>query len=545
MGSYRILRKLAEDTAAEVFLARPVGKGASDEVVLLERLLPEQAKDSALVEFFVGSARTSAAHPHANVVRVLDAGLGKGQPCRVLEFVDGEELRSLMAATRTGGFGLGLRQVCFIVQQLAEAVACAHESRAGHRGLHPAQVRICRSGEVKLVDPGGVYRSEPPYLAPEQARGRHSEVRGDVFRLGLILFELLARRPLFDATHPRVIQQIASFDEHGLAPVPGCPPSLWAVLLQAIAAAPESRFPSARAFADALRDFMVERQLGVDHLDIANLFARAFPARRSPLEEQAGAPGEELTLMPLRRVDAGRRVHEGPPPVLHPVVQPPAPMDVLLMQPPPPPDPEPEEPVAPEKREEPVDVSQLSWDERLHAWHARLIDEALAVIGDSAAMAPLLLRLTRRCVERLGGSDEEKTLALTAARTLALAARLEEPRRFVLPSLSRVRPVVGGELPEVNQILSTVLFAGRDSGPPAKCAASALLCAATFVIQVQRAEPSVTEATRALSLLRRDPRLLSSALDAIAAELGVVGSRTVTPLHVPVVGSGGAAGPLS
>jgi serine/threonine-protein kinase len=221
--------------------------------------------------------------------------------------------------------------------------------------------------------------------------------------------------------------------------------------------------------------------------------------------------------------------------MLHPV-QPP---------PPPPPDPEPEDLAPPVKREEPIDFSAMSWDERLHAWHARLIDEALGVIGDSAAMAPLLLRLTRRGVERLGGSGEEKTLALTAARTLALAARLEEPRRFVLPSLSRVRPVVGGELPEVNQILSAVLFAGRESGPPARCAASALLCAATFVIQVQSAEPSVTEATRALSLLRRDPRLASAALDAIAAELGVVGARAVTPLHVPVVGPGGAAGPLS
>ena len=330
MGSYRILRKLAEDTAAEVFLARAVGKGASGEAVLLERLLPEPARDTVLVEFFLGSARTSAAHPHANVVRVLDAGLGKGQPCRVLEYVDGEEVRSLIGAAREGGWALGLRHVCFIVQQVAEGVACAHQSLAGHRGLHPSQVRIFRSGEVKLVDPGGVARNEPPYLAPEQARGRHSELRGDVFRLGLLLYELLARQPLFDASHPQVLQHIATFDEQRLKPLPGCPPSLWAVLLRALAAAPEARYPSARAFADTLRDFMVERQLGVDHLDIANLFARAFPARRSPVEEQAGSPGEELTLMPQRRADPGRRVQEGPPPMLHPV------------QPPPPPAPDPE-----------------------------------------------------------------------------------------------------------------------------------------------------------------------------------------------------------
>jgi serine/threonine-protein kinase len=291
------------------------------------------------------------------------------------------------------------------------------------------------------------------------------------------------------------------------------------VLLRALAAEPESRYPSARLFADALRDFLVERQLGVDHLDIARLFAQAFPGRRSPLEDKASTQGEELTLAPLFRADPKRRAPAGPPPVLLPV------------QPPPPPDPEPEVSslAGPEESFAPP-----TFDARLHAWHARLIDEALEVIGGSASFAKLLIRLTRCCVEHLGGNEEERTLALTAARTLALAARLEEPRRFMLPSLARVRPVVGGELPEVNQILSTVLFAGRESGPPARIAASALLCAATFVIQVQNAEPSLPESTRALSVLRRDPRLLSAALDALATELGV-GSRTVTPLCVPCV----------
>jgi serine/threonine-protein kinase len=527
VGSYRIVRKLAEDAAVEFFLARVVGEGASSEPVMLERLLPEPAKDMTLVESFLGSARTSAAVQHANVVRVLDSGLGKGQPCRVLEFVDGEELRSLIGAARERG-GLGLRQVCFIVQQVAEGLACAQQTRAGYRGLHPSQVRICRSGEVKLVDPGGVLRNESPHPAPEQARGRPVGSRGDVFRLGLLLYELLARRPLFEASDPQVAQKIAAFDERVLAPIPGCPPSLWSVLLRAIAAEPEARYPSARVFADALRDFLVERQLGVDHLDIANLFARAFPDRRSPLEAQAGALGEELTLAPLFRADPKRRAPAGPPPVLHPV-----------QPPPPPPEPDPEPAPAPkvtlkESVAEHEESFEPSFDARLHAWHARLIDEALGVIGGSASYATLLIRLTRSCVKRLGGDEEELTLALTAARTLALAARLEEPRRFMLPSLARVRPVVGGELPEVNQILSTVLFAGRESGPPTRSAASALLCAATFVIQVQSAEPSLAESARALSVLRRDPRLLPAALEAVTAELGV-GSRTLTPLCVPCV----------
>jgi serine/threonine-protein kinase len=339
------------------------------------------------------------------------------------------------------------------------------------------------------------------------------DARGDVFRLGSILYELLARRPLFEAS-PQVVQQIGAFDERNLEPLPGCPPSLWTVLLRALAADPEARLRSARELSDILRRFLEERQLGVDHLDIANLFARVFPERRSLLaEDLAGAAGEELSLtdrtpsrppvlFPVSRTEPGKRVHAGPPPVLLPV------------EPPPPPDAAFEEPAVERAPVKPLPA-------RLEDWHARLLDEALGLIGGSAALAPLLVRLTRRCVVHLGGGDGEETLAITAARALALAARLEEPRRFVLPTLARVRSLAGGALPEVNEVLSAVLLAGRDSTSTSRCAARALLCASAFVAQVQCAEPGEAESARALGLLRQDPRITPAALDALAAELEV------------------------
>lgn len=420
---------------------------------------------------------------------LLGLGVGRGRLV-----VDGETLRSLLDVARTRGLVIGLREVCFIVQQLAEGLPRAHGAHAGHRALQPSQVWLSPGGEVRLVEPGGTFRNEPAYLSPEQARGLPVDGRGDVFRLGLMLYELLARRPLFEGTQAELVRRIGSFDERRLEPVPGCPPSLWAVLVRALAAAPEARFPSVRALADALRHFLQERELGVERRDLAQLFARAFPERR-----------------PLA------------PPVLHPVAPaspvkvtaPPSTEPYLMVPPPPPEDACEEGPVGRRPR-----TSERPGHARLMDWHARLLDEALGLIGDSAALAPLLVRLTRRCVERLGGSDEEESLALTAARALALAARLEESRRFVLPTLARVRSLVGAEFPEVGELLSTVLLAGRDSGPPAGCAAKALLCAATFVVQVQSAEPGAAESARALLALRQDRRIAPAALEALAAELG-------------------------
>ncbi|MCY1074308.1 hypothetical protein [Archangium lansingense] len=77
----------------------------------------------------------------------------------------------------------------------------------------------------------------------------------------------------------------------------------------------------------------------------------------------------------------------------------------------------------------------------------------------------------------------------------------------------------------MGELLSDVLLAGRDSGPPSGCAARALLCAAAFVDQVQCAEPAVAESVRALGRLRQDPRLSPEALEALAAGLGVEAPR--------------------
>ncbi|MFY0566884.1 serine/threonine protein kinase [Archangium lansingense] len=530
MGTYRIARRLAVNPAAEVFLARRTGAGGVESPVVLERLLPAVARDVPFVDLFLGSARTSATLAHENVLRVIEAGLSGGeQPCRVLEFVDGEQLGALLAA-RARGLVIGLREMCFIVLQVAEGLASLHQARACNRGLHPSHVWLSRGGEVKLVDTGGASRSDPPYLTPEQARGRPADVRGDVFRLGLLLYELLAGRPLFAGSPPQAIHHIGAFDERSLEPLPGCPPSLWVMLLQSFAADPEARIRSARVFADTLRSFLVERQLVVDHLDLAHLFARAFPARRSLLEAGGVVHGEELSLMertPPRppvmphivRMDpvmARRRVPMGPPPVLYPV-EPPPPPDAALE----------------DAGEEVLETPRRRASVPPQEFQARLFDEALMLTGGCAQVAPLLIRLTRRCVVLMGGGSGEEELAVLAARTLVLAARLETPRRFVLPSLARVRMLVDGCL-EVGELLSTVLLAGRDSGPPAGCAARALLCAAAFVAQVQSTRPGVAESARVLGRLREDPRLASSALDALAAELGV----SVMPPGVKV---GGAA----
>ncbi|AKJ03259.1 serine/threonine protein kinase [Archangium gephyra] len=140
VGTYRIIRRLAVNPVAELFLARS-GDGTTP--VVLERLLPGFARDVTFTDLFLDSARTSTALAHTNVVRVLDAGVSGERPFRALEFVDGEQLGAVLAA-RARGVVIGLREMCFIVLQVAEGLASLHQVRACHRGLHPSHVWLSR-----------------------------------------------------------------------------------------------------------------------------------------------------------------------------------------------------------------------------------------------------------------------------------------------------------------------------------------------------------------------------------------------------------------
>ncbi|MDY7226478.1 serine/threonine-protein kinase [Hyalangium rubrum] len=317
MGTYRLIQKLATGGMAEVFLGKVVGVEGFEKPVAIKRILPAYAQDSAFVELFLREARLSVVLQHANLVQVLDLGISQGQYHMVLEFVDGENLRALLAAARSRRACLGLREVCLIVQQVADALAHAHSRTDAfgasldivHRDINPSNVMVSRNGEVKLTDFGiaglthaslgaraGALRGKIRYLSPEQARSEPVDQRSDLFLLGLLLYELLAGRQLLDGTERQVLHQLGSFNERTLEPIPGVPTALWLILTRALSASLDNRFSTAREFSEALQDFLFHHRLRVSQYDIASLFARLLPERRSPLEQLHRTAGEELCL---------------------------------------------------------------------------------------------------------------------------------------------------------------------------------------------------------------------------------------------------------
>jgi serine/threonine protein kinase/CheY-like chemotaxis protein len=320
VATYRLVRKLAAGGMAEVFLAKVEGAEGFEKPVAVKRILPSLAQDQEFVELFLREAKLTVSLQHANVVQVFDLGTVQGQYYMVMEFVDGENLRALQRAATAQQIPLGLREVCFIVQQVAEGLAYAHEKldAAGrplniiHRDINPSNVMISTAGEVKLADFGiakvanaqsgtevGVVKGKVGYLAPEQVRGAQVDQRSDLFLMGLLLYELLSGQQLFSGTdYFQILRSISAFDVKTVVPVPGVPAPLWSIVTRALAPDPVARFQRARDVSDALQNFLFDHRLRVGPQDVARLFARCFPERGSLLDSSAAVEqrGEEIRL---------------------------------------------------------------------------------------------------------------------------------------------------------------------------------------------------------------------------------------------------------
>ena len=203
---YRILGLLGRGGMGEVYQAYDT---TLDQSVAL-KFLPQATTEKALLERFRGEVRIARQVSHPNVCRVYDLGEADGMPFISMEYVDGEDLRSLL---RRIGRLPGDKAV-EIARRLCAGLAAAHAKGVLHRDLKPANIMIDSQGQVQILDFGLAAIADeieerdfgsgtPAYRAPEQLEGREVTVRSDIYSLGLVLFEMFTGRRAFDGPGER------------------------------------------------------------------------------------------------------------------------------------------------------------------------------------------------------------------------------------------------------------------------------------------------------------------------------------------------------
>jgi serine/threonine-protein kinase len=200
---YRIISRLGKGGMGEVFRA--------DDLILGQpvalKFLPESASvNMNLLGRFYDEVRIARQIAHKNVCRVYDIGEIEGQPYLSMEYIDGEDLASLL---RRIGRLPGDKALEF-ARKLCAGLAAAHAQGVLHRDLKPANVMIDGRGEVRIMDFGlaavaqdlqgaEIRNGTPAYMAPEQLTGREVSVQSDLYALGLVLYEMFTGKPPFQA----------------------------------------------------------------------------------------------------------------------------------------------------------------------------------------------------------------------------------------------------------------------------------------------------------------------------------------------------------
>jgi predicted Ser/Thr protein kinase len=283
-GRYRIIGLLGRGGMGEVYRATDLTLAQS--VAL--KFLPETARgNERLLERFHNEVRIARQVSHPNVCRVYDIGEAEGVPFISMEYVDGEDLASLLQ--RIGR--LPADKALEIARKICAGIAAAHERGIIHRDLKPHNVMLNRRGEVVVMDfglaavadelRGAEARSgTPAYMSPEQLRGDSVTPKSDIYALGLIIYELFTGRRPFEADSASQLleQQETSRPASLTSVVADADPAVEKVVLRCLHPDPAQRPSNALAVAAALP--------GGDPL------AAALAAGETPSPELVAAAGE-------------------------------------------------------------------------------------------------------------------------------------------------------------------------------------------------------------------------------------------------------------
>src|SRR5947207_3810951 len=255
-GRIRLGALLGSGGMGEVYRADDL---TLDQPVALKFLPEGVAADPAQLAQFHNELRTARQVSHKNVVRVYDLGESDGRRFLTLEYVDGEDLASLLR--RIGRFPQD--RALAIARQLCAGVAAAHERGVIHRDLKPHNVMIDGDGDVRITDfgiataaadAGAALAGTPQYMAPEQLAGSAASVKSDLYSLGLCLFEIFTGKRAYEA---RSITDLKALHDTGTLTtpssiVPDLDPATEAVIMGGPDRDTQKRPASALAIAAAL-----------------------------------------------------------------------------------------------------------------------------------------------------------------------------------------------------------------------------------------------------------------------------------------------------
>jgi serine/threonine protein kinase len=330
-GEYKILKKIATGGMAEVFLAKRIGMKGFEKLLAIKRIHPQFSENEEFIAMFIDEAKLAAKLNHRNIVQIYDFGSEQDSYYIAMEYIFGKDLRSIMKKSKDRGEHLPLAQCAYIITEAAKGLEYAHTLKDHfgkplqiiHRDISPQNILLSYEGEVMLADFGiakaaskstetraGVLKGKILYMSPEQAWGKTIDRRSDLYSLGVVLYEMVTNRKIFDADSEfSMLEKVRNAEvEFPSDLFENLPKEFLHIIKKALEKNPEGRYQSAHEMRVDLENYLLATQERLNEKIIADYLKRLF---KDEIEEEKKILTESTEILV-----------EKPPPI-EPVTKPP------------------------------------------------------------------------------------------------------------------------------------------------------------------------------------------------------------------------------
>ena len=329
-GKYWLTDRIAVGGMAELYRGKISGEEGFEKAVAVKKILPHLSAEQEAVSYFIDEARLAALLQHPNIVQIYDFGRLEDSYFIAMEYLFGKDLKTVLQCAEQRNMPLGLENALHIAVSVCSGLDYAHNMKdlqghllnIIHRDVSPQNIFLTYDGQVKIIDFGiakaasritntrsGVIKGKVAYMSPEQAEGRDVDHRSDIFSVGILLYEMVTGRYMYEGDAMDILSQAreARFTraERVVRDLPEC---LVAVLDMALAKHPGDRYASCGEMLSDLEDCIY-------HLSFRPNGQKLSQFMKGLFEDELKS--EELSMAwSLRR-------HDPMPPVNDPVSKPP------------------------------------------------------------------------------------------------------------------------------------------------------------------------------------------------------------------------------
>lgn len=263
---YQIIKTLGEGGMANVYLAHDT---ILDRNVAVKVLRGDLANDEKFVRRFQREALSASSLSHPNIVEMYDVGEDNGQYYIVMECVEGKTLKQVLKSRGN----LSITEVIDIMLQLTDGMAHAHDAYIVHRDIKPQNIMILSNGVIKITDFGvatalnntqltqtNSVMGTVHYLPPEQANGKGSTIRSDIYSMGVMMYELLTGHVPYkgDSAVEIALKHLKEPLPSVKKEIPSIPQSIENIIIRSTAKNPKNRYTDAREMHDDIKTALDE-----------------------------------------------------------------------------------------------------------------------------------------------------------------------------------------------------------------------------------------------------------------------------------------------